>query len=75
MLVVWLTTFNYIVKIPLLLPMTIYFSQMNLHNFQYFVVLSVLGWVGGLGGEVNIPRASRLPVEGNNTSSHHQPSG
>lgn len=30
--------------------------------------------VGGLGGEVNIPRASRLPVEGNNTSSHHQPS-
>lgn len=29
--------------------------------------------VGGLGGEVNIPRASRLPVEGNNTSSHHQP--
>lgn len=36
---------------------------MNLYNFQYFVVLSVLGWVGGLGGEVNIPRASRLPVE------------
>lgn len=31
--------------------MTIYFSQMNLYNFQYSVVLSVLGWWVVLAGK------------------------